>query len=102
MNKHGKFNCGQLNEIYILLYLSFYFSMEILKIHAAGIAKHGEIDHEAIVKLSDNFNGADLRNVCTEAGLFAIRLVQKWILGKGSYNILNHISCLIIELNGNT
>ena len=26
------------------------------------------IDYEAIVKLSDGFNGADLRNVCTEAG----------------------------------
>lgn len=25
------------------------------------------------MKLSDDFNGADLRNVCTEAGLFAIR-----------------------------
>ena len=30
-------------------------------------------DLQAIVKLSDGFNGADLRNVCTEAGLFAIR-----------------------------
>ena len=53
----------------------FFFSMEILKIHALNIAKHGEIDYEACVKLSDNFNGADLRNVCTEAGLFAIRWV---------------------------
>lgn len=26
--------------------------MEILKIHAAGIAKHGEIDYEAVVKLA--------------------------------------------------
>lgn len=26
------------------------------------------LDFEAIVKLSDGFNGADLRNVCTEAG----------------------------------
>jgi hypothetical protein len=25
-------------------------------------------DYEAVVKLSDGFNGADLRNVCTEAG----------------------------------
>lgn len=50
-----------------------FFRLEILKIHALKIAKHGEIDYEAIVKLSDNFNGADLRNVCTEAGLFAIR-----------------------------
>lgn len=47
--------------------------LEILKIHAANISKHGDIDYEAIVKLSDGFNGADLRNVCTEAGMFAIR-----------------------------
>ncbi|GJN88445.1 hypothetical protein Rhopal_001411-T1 [Rhodotorula paludigena] len=47
--------------------------MEILKIHAQPIRKHGEIDYEAIVKLTEGFNGADLRNVCTEAGMFAIR-----------------------------
>lgn len=39
-----------------------------MKIHASGITKHGEIDYEAVVKLSDGFSGADLRNVCTEAG----------------------------------
>jgi len=47
--------------------------LEILKIHAAPVNKSGEIDYEAIVKLSDGFNGADLRNVVTEAGMFAIR-----------------------------
>jgi 26S proteasome regulatory subunit T4 len=41
---------------------------QILKIHANGITKHGEIDYESIVKLSEGFSGADLRNVCTEAG----------------------------------
>ena len=35
--------------------------------------KKVDIDYDAIVKLSDGFNGADLRNVCTEAGVFAIR-----------------------------
>lgn len=30
-------------------------------------------DYEAVVKLSDGFNGADLRNVCTEAGASAWR-----------------------------
>lgn len=47
--------------------------MEILKIHARSVSKSGDIDYEAIVKLSDGFNGADLRNVVTEAGMFAIR-----------------------------
>ncbi|KAJ2746831.1 26S proteasome subunit rpt4 [Coemansia sp. BCRC 34301] len=53
---------------------------EIIKIHAAGIAKHGDIDYEAIVKLSDGFNGADLRNVCTEAGMFAIRDERDYVV----------------------
>merc|ERR1712139_752405 len=47
--------------------------LDILKIHSQRISKQGEIDFEAIVKLSEGFNGADLRNVCTEAGMFAIR-----------------------------
>ena len=47
--------------------------VEILKIHAQGIAKHGEVDYDAIVKLAEGMNGADMRNICTEAGMFAIR-----------------------------
>lgn len=47
--------------------------MEILKIHAQDVAKDGEIDYEAIVKMSDGFNGADLRNLVSEAGMLAIR-----------------------------
>jgi len=53
---------------------------EIIKIHASKINKHGEIDYEAIVKLTDGANGADLRNVCTEAGMFAIREQRKWVI----------------------
>jgi len=86
---------------------------EILKIHAAGIAKHGEIDYEAVVKLAEvsctssveslifsincckffcsslrlpltpcfqGFNGADLRNVCTEAGMSAIRAERDYVM----------------------
>jgi 26S proteasome regulatory subunit T4 len=47
--------------------------LEILKIHSAKIAKHGDMDMDAVAKLCDGFNGADMRNVCTEAGMFAIR-----------------------------
>ena len=42
--------------------------MEILKIHSKSITIKGEVDFEALSKLTDDFNGADLRNVCTEAG----------------------------------
>ncbi|KAG5030430.1 hypothetical protein JHK82_014040 [Glycine max] len=54
--------------------------MEIFKIHAEGVTKRGEIDYEAVVKLAEGFNGADLRNVCTEAGLFAIRAERDYVI----------------------
>jgi 26S proteasome regulatory subunit T4 len=54
--------------------------LEILKIHAANITKRGEIDFESVVKLADGLNGADMRNICTEAGLFAIRSDRDYVL----------------------
>ncbi|DBB12691.1 hypothetical protein WJX82_010167 [Trebouxia sp. C0006] len=54
--------------------------MDILKIHASKVTKHGDIDYEAVVKLAENFNGADLRNVCTEAGMFAIRDERDYVV----------------------
>ena len=47
--------------------------IDILKIHSKPMTKKGEIDYESLAKITDEFNGADLRNVCTEAGMFAIR-----------------------------
>ncbi|CAB1111297.1 unnamed protein product [Ectocarpus sp. CCAP 1310/34] len=54
--------------------------LDIIKIHSASITKRGEIDFESVVKLADGFNGADLRNVGTEAGLFAIRADRDYVL----------------------
>jgi len=54
--------------------------LEILKIHAASITKRGDIDFESVVKLADGLNGADMRNICTEAGLFAIRNDRDYVM----------------------
>ena len=54
-----------------------YYWFQVLKIHATKITKHGEIEYEAIVKLSEGFSGADLRNVCTEAGKGLDKIVFK-------------------------
>ncbi|KAK8648955.1 hypothetical protein V6N13_129697 [Hibiscus sabdariffa] len=54
--------------------------MEILKIHVAPMAKQGEMDYEAVVRLSEGFNGADLQNVCTEAGMFAMRADRDYVI----------------------
>ena len=40
----------------------------------------GDIDYESVAKLAEGFNGADLRNICTEAGLFAIRENRDYVL----------------------
>uniref|UniRef100_A0A7S1FFB3 AAA+ ATPase domain-containing protein n=1 Tax=Noctiluca scintillans TaxID=2966 RepID=A0A7S1FFB3_NOCSC len=54
--------------------------LEVLKIHSNPITKHGDIDWEAVVKLTDNFNCADMRNICTEAGMFAIRVERDYCI----------------------
>lgn len=54
--------------------------VDILKIHAKPITKQGEIDYDAIAKLAEDFNGADLRNICTEAGMFAIRAERDYVM----------------------
>ncbi|KAL9184562.1 hypothetical protein ACHAXT_012532 [Thalassiosira profunda] len=54
--------------------------LEILKIHSQAITKRGDIDFESVVKLADGLNGADMRNICTEAGLFAIRNDRDYVM----------------------
>jgi len=54
--------------------------MEILKIHSKDLPKKGTIDYEAICKLAEGFNGADIRNICTEAGMLAIRAKRDYVI----------------------
>ena len=43
------------------------------------------------MKLADGFNAADLRNVCTEAGMFAIRGRRKSITEKDMIDAVNKV-----------
>lgn len=54
--------------------------VEILKIHSKGITTKGDVDFEALAKICEEFNGADLRNVCTEGGMFAIREDREYVI----------------------
>jgi 26S proteasome regulatory subunit T4 len=56
--------------------------MDVLKIHSHALMKNGEFDYDAIVKLSDGFNCADMRNVCSEAGMFAIRAGRDYVINE--------------------
>ncbi|KAM7458937.1 hypothetical protein BLSTO_00305 [Blastocystis sp. subtype 1] len=55
---------------------------DILRIHSAKMQKQGEIDYDSLSKLCDGFNGADLRNVCTEAAMFAIREERSFVVNE--------------------
>jgi len=49
----------------------------ILKIHAKSMSVERDIRYELIARLCPNATGAELRSVCTEAGMFAIRARRK-------------------------
>ena len=46
---------------------------EIFKIHTRGMALHEPIDFEALANRCEGATGADIRAICTEAGMWAIR-----------------------------
>lgn len=53
---------------------------EILRIHSKDMQKGEEIDYDNLVKLTVGFNGADLRNVCTESGMIALREERDYVM----------------------
>jgi 26S proteasome regulatory subunit T4 len=55
---------------------------EIMKIHAKPLRIQGDVDWDSIIKLSEGFNGADLRNVATEAGMFALRAERDFVISE--------------------
>eukprot|EP00917_Polyrhabdina_sp_WS-2016_P029465 GHVP01062822.1.p1 GENE.GHVP01062822.1~~GHVP01062822.1.p1 ORF type:complete len:425 (-),score=75.81 GHVP01062822.1:32-1306(-) len=54
----------------------------IFKIHAKTMSMDRNIRFELLARLCPNTTGADLRSVCTEAGMFAIRARRKTIMEK--------------------
>lgn len=49
----------------------------IFKIHTRAMSVEKEIRYELLARLCPNSTGADIRSVCTEAGMFAIRARRK-------------------------
>lgn len=54
----------------------------IFKIHARHMSMEKNIRYELLARLCPNTTGAELRSVCTEAGMFAIRARRKAISEK--------------------
>lgn len=63
----------------------------ILKIHSKTMAVDRDIRYELLARLCPNTTGAELRSVCTEAGMFAIRARRKAITEKDFLDSINKV-----------
>ena len=65
--------------------------INILKIHTQKMKIDENIDFESISELTEGFSGADLKAVCTEAGMFAIRNERKKVISKDFMDAIDKI-----------
>lgn len=63
----------------------------IFKIHAAKMSVEKDIRFELLARLCPNSTGADIRSVCTEAGMFAIRARRKVATEKDFIDAVNKV-----------
>ncbi len=70
---------GRFDRIILVPYPDFKARIEILKIHTRRMNLK-DVDLEAIAKKTDGFSGADLKVICMEAGMFAIRDGRDYVI----------------------
>ncbi|BAM39171.1 26S proteasome subunit [Theileria orientalis strain Shintoku] len=63
----------------------------IFKIHSRTMSVDKNIRYELLARLCPNSTGADLRSVCTEAGMFAIRARRKSISEKDLIDAISKV-----------
>lgn len=63
----------------------------IFKIHAVKMSVEKDIRFELLARLCPNSTGADIRSVCTEAGMFAIRARRKVATEKDFIDAVNKV-----------
>ncbi len=54
--------------------------VEIFKIHTRGVNVQGELDYEFLASKTKGCTGADIKAMCTEAGMFAIREDRDYVV----------------------
>jgi len=64
----------------------------ILKIHTKGMNLESQIDLLEIARQTEGRNGADLRAICMEAGMFAIRDERSQVSGEDFVRALHKVS----------
>ena len=64
---------------------------QIFKIHTRAMNVERDIRYELLARLCPNCTGADIRSVCTEAGMFAIRSRRKTVTEKDFLDAVNKV-----------
>ena len=64
---------------------------KILEIHTNKMKLDENLDFDTISELTEGFSGADLKAVCTEAGMFAIRADRKKVISKDFADTIDKI-----------
>lgn len=72
---------------------------QIFQIHTRTMNCERDIRFELLARLCPNSTGADVRSVCTEAGMFAIRARRKTVTEKDFLDAVNKVSLKIIGFN---
>ncbi len=63
----------------------------IFKIHARNLSVEGEINFKKLVELTEGATGADIKAICTEAGMFAIRKEAEVIIKDDFIEAINKV-----------
>jgi len=63
----------------------------IFKIHTKSMSCDKDIRFELLARLCPNATGADIRSVCTEAGMYAIRARRKTVSEKDMLDAINKV-----------
>lgn len=63
----------------------------IFKIHASTMNMSKEVRYELLARLCPNSTGSDIRSVCTEAGMYAIRARRKMVTEKDLLQAINKV-----------
>ena len=64
---------------------------KIFRIHTSRMKLAENIDFDEISEITEGFSGADLKAVCTEAGMFAIRSERKEVISKDFLDAIDKI-----------
>ncbi|KAL6044449.1 26S proteasome regulatory subunit 7A [Balamuthia mandrillaris] len=64
---------------------------QIFRIHAKQMSCDRDIRFELLARLCPNSTGADIRSVCTEAGMFAVRARKKTVSEKDFLDSINKV-----------